>query len=348
MTSGSVSDVPRSRPVGVRHVAEMAGVSIGTVSNVLNQPERVGAATRERVESAMASLGFVPSRAAAQLRSRRSGLIGVVVPDVGNPFWASALRGVETVADTAGVSLVVGSTHQDPDRQRQLLRVLESQGVDGLVIAPIDRANDWAVFERRRYGVVTVERPTPGSRGSWVSLDDVEGARLIVGHLLDLGHRRIALVNGPTRVSWCAQRRRGAVTAVTDRGLDPRGVILDVVVEDLTVEQGTAAVAPLLDAHDASAVMCVNDMLALGALLAMQQRHLRVPEDVALAGYDDASFAPALNPPLTTVRQPSFAMGVAAAELLLREGGRRPGDHVEFRPELVVRASTVGRVRGTA
>jgi len=332
----------------VRHVAEMAGVSIGTVSNVLNQPERVGAATRERVESAMASLGFVPSRAAAQLRSRRSGLIGVVVPDVGNPFWASALRGVETVADTAGVSLVVGSTHQDPDRQRQLLRVLESQGVDGLVIAPIDRANDWAVFERRRYGVVTVERPTPGSRGSWVSLDDVEGARLIVGHLLDLGHRRIALVNGPTRVSWCAQRRRGAVTAVTDRGLDPRGVILDVVVEDLTVEQGTAAVAPLLDAHDASAVMCVNDMLALGALLAMQQRHLRVPEDVALAGYDDASFAPALNPPLTTVRQPSFAMGVAAAELLLREGGRRPGDHVEFRPELVVRASTVGRVRGTA
>ncbi|HZL04301.1 MAG TPA: substrate-binding domain-containing protein, partial [Coriobacteriia bacterium] len=98
----------------------------------------------------------------------------------------------------------------------------------------------------------------------------------------------------------------------------------------------------------ATAIMCVNDMLALGALLAMQQRHVRVPEDVALAGYDDASFAPALNPPLTTVRQPSFAMGVAAAELLLREGGRRPGDHVEFKPELVVRASTVGRVGGTA
>jgi len=347
MTKGSVSGMPPSRPVGVRHVAEMAGVSIGTVSNVLNQPERVGAATRERVESAMASLGFVPSRAAGQLRSRRSGLIGVVVPDVGNPFWASALRGVETVADMASVSLVVGSTHQDPERQRQLLRVLESQGVDGLVIAPIDRANDWAAFERRRYGVVTVERPKPGSGGSWVSLDHVEGARLIVGHLLDLGHRRIALVNGPTRVSWCAQRRRGAVTAVIERGLDPREVILDVVVEDLTVEQGTAAVAPLLDAHDASAIMCVNDMLALGALLAMQQRHVRVPEDVALAGYDDASFAPALNPPLTTVRQPSFAMGVAAAELLLREGGRRSGDHVEFKPELVVRASTVGRVGGT-
>ncbi len=326
----------------------MAGVSIGTVSNVLNQPERVGAATRERVESAMVSLGFVPSRAAGQLRSRRSGLIGVVVPDVGNPFWASALRGVETVADKVGVSLVVGSTRQDPDRQRQLLRVLESQGVDGLVIAPIDRANDWAAFERRRYGVVTVERPKRGSRGSWVSLDDVEGARLIVGHLLDLGHRRIALVNGPTRVSWCAQRRRGAVKAVTDRGLDPCGVILDVVVEDLTVEQGTAAVAPLLDARDASAVMCVNDMLALGALLAMQERHVRVPEDVALAGYDDALFARALNPPLTTVRQPSFAMGVAAAELLLREGGRSPGDHVEFKPELVVRASTTGLVGGAA
>ena len=329
------------RSVGVRDVAAMAGVSIGTVSNVMNNPDRVGAEMRDRVQDAMRALGFVPSRAAGQLRSRRSRLIGVVVPDVGNPFWASVLRGVETVADDAQLTMVVGSTHQDPDRQLQLLRALESQGVDGLMIAPVvDRASDWAVFEDRRFGVVTLERQATGSSGGWVSLDNVEGARLAMGHLLDQGHRRIALVNGPLSVSWCAERREGAVLALAERGLDDAEVLMDVVVRDLTVAEGTTAMSALLDAPGVSAVMCVNDMLALGALLAMQERGTRVPEDIALVGYDDADFSRALNPSLTTVRQPSFDMGVAAARLLLRADGRPAGEHVAFEPRLVVRASS--------
>lgn len=330
-----------SRSVGVRDVAARAGVSLGTVSNVLNNPHRVGQATRERVEAAMHALGFVPSRAAGQLRSRRSALIGLVVPDVGNPFWASVLRGVETVADEAGLTMVVGSTHQETERQEHLLRVLESQGVDGLVIAPIaDRSEDWAPFESRRFGVVTLERQQPGSTGAWVSLDNVEGARLAMAHLLDQGHRRIALVNGPSSVSWCAERRAGVVRALEQRGLRAEAAVVDVEVCDLTVDEGMAAVAPLLDSRVVTAVMCVNDMLALGALRAMHERGLRVPQDIALVGYDDADFAPALNPSLTTVRQPSFDMGVAAARLLLRAESREPGEHVDFEPQLVVRHST--------
>lgn len=330
------------RSVGVRDVAARAGVSLGTVSNVLNNPDRVGADIRERVEEAMRALDFVPSRAAGQLRSRRSELIGVVVPDVGNPFWAAVLRGVEAGVDAAGLTMVVGSTHQDPERQRHVLLGLESQGVDGLVIAPIvDRASDWAAFERRRLGVVTLERQGRGSDGAWVSLDNVRGARLAMAHLIAEGHRRIALVNGPASVSWCAERREGAAQALLDAGLAPDDVLVDVEVRDLTVAEGAAAVAPLLDAGRVSAVMCVNDMLALGALLAMQERGIRVPEDVALVGYDDADFAPALNPPLTTVRQPSYDMGLAAAGLLLRGGERVPGEHVEFEAHLVVRGSSV-------
>ncbi|QGQ18231.1 substrate-binding domain-containing protein [Cellulomonas sp. JZ18] len=340
MSVGSGAD-RAGRYVGVREVAARAGVSLGTVSNVLNNPDRVTAETRERVEQAMRALGFVPSRAAGQLRSRRSELIGVVVPDVGNPFWAAVLRGVESVTDRAGLTMVVGSTHQDPRRQRRLLRGLESQGVDGLVIAPIaDRPSQWAAFEDRRFGVVTLDRRTPRPGGAWVSLDNVLGAGLAMGHLADAGYRRIALVNGPVSVSWCAERREGAEAALVRRGLDPAEVLVEVEVTDLTVEEGGAAVAPLLDAHRVDAVMCVNDMLALGVLLATQERGLRVPQDVALVGYDDADFAPALNPPLTTVRQPSFAMGVAAAELLLREGDHGGEDRVEFQPQLVVRAST--------
>ena len=335
-------DDGRGRTVGVRDVAAAAGVSVGTVSNVLNNPDRVGARTRERVEETMRSLGFVGSRAAGQLRSRRSKLIGVVVPDVGNPFWASVLRGVETIADELRLTLVVCSTHQDPARQRRLLRDLESQGVDGLIIAPIaDRAADWRSFESRRFGVVTLERQRPGSAGAWVSLDNVQGAQLAMGHLLERGHRRLALVNGPARVSWCAERRQGAVAAVRESGLDPADVIVDVVVNDLTVAEGRAAVGPLLDAGEVTGVMCVNDMLALGALLATQDRGLTVPGDVALVGYDDADFAPALNPPLTTVHQPSYEMGLAAARLLLNE--REPGEHIDFEPRLVVRGSTALR-----
>lgn len=343
MTAGT-SELPErnGRSVGVRDVAKLAGVSLGTVSNVLNNPDRVGAATRDRVESAMRVLGFVPSRAAGQLRSRRSELIGVVVPDVGNPFWATVLRGVETVTDAARLTMVVGSTRQDSARQRHLLRVLESQGVDGLLIAPIvDRAEDWAPFEDRRFGVVTLERRGGGSSGAWVSLNDVEGARLAMSHLVEQGHRKIALINGPSSVSWCAERRAGAELALTEAGLDPVEVLVDVVVEDLTVEEGKAAVGPLLDDGRVTAVMCVNDMLALGALLEMQARGTRVPQDVALVGYDDAVFAPALNPPLTTVHQPAFEMGAAAARLLVQADARDGGEHIKFEPRLVVRESSV-------
>ncbi len=349
MATGPGSLERPARSVGVRDVAARAEVSVGTVSNVLNNPGRVVPETRDRVEAAIRSLGFVPSRAAGQLRSRRSELIGVVIPDVGNPFWASVLRGIETVADEAGLTMIVGSTHQDPDRQLHLLRVLESQGVDGLVIAPIaDPGGDWAVFQKRRFGVVALERQA-GSEDAWVSLDNVEGARLAMAHLINQGHTRIALVNGPTSVSWCAERREGAARAVVESGLDPAQVLVHVFVDDLTVEQGAAAVRPLFrDARAApgdqrvSAVMCVNDLLALGALLAMQEQGIRVPDDIALVGYDDADFGPALDPPLTTVRQPGFEMGAAAARLLLMSApGRAPGDHVEFEPKLIVRRSSV-------
>lgn len=336
------SDGQQERPVGVREVAALAEVSLGTVSNVLNGATSVGFEIRQRVEDAMTTLGFVPSRAAGQLRSRKSGLIGVLVPDVGNPFWAKVLRGVETVIDAAKLTMVVGSTRQDEARQRHLLRVLDGQGVDGLIVAPIVAPNgDLAPFEKRRFGVVTLEREPSGSDSSWVSLDNVEGARLAMAHLLEQGHRRIAIVNGPRTVSWCAERRAGGVRAVVDAGLEPDEVLVDLEVPDLTVDEGTKAMKELLTAGQVTAVMCVNDMLALGGLLELQAQGVEVPEEMALVGYDDADFAPALNPPLTTVHQPAFLMGRAAAQLLMQETKPRHGEHLSFEPRLVVRGSSV-------
>lgn len=342
MSSPKPKSRGRERPTGVREVAALAGVSLGTVSNVLNGSESVGPEIRQRVEDAIITLGFVPSRAAGQLRSRKSGLIGVLVPDVGNPFWAKVLRGVETVVDAAKLTMVVASTRQDEARQTHLLRVLDSQGVDGLIIAPIVAPNgELAPFEDRRFGVVTLERETPASSSAWVSLDNVEGARLAMAHLLDQGHRRIAIVNGSRTVSWCAERRNGAALAVEAAGLSPEEVLLDIEVPDLTVDEGTKAMRCLLERADVTAVMCVNDMLALGALLELQAQGVKVPQEMALVGYDDADFAPALDPPLTTVHQPAFLMGTAAAELLIQKPKGRHGEHLSFEPRLVVRGSSV-------
>ncbi|WP_369132279.1 LacI family DNA-binding transcriptional regulator [Modestobacter sp. I12A-02662] len=330
------------RSIGVRDVAALANVSLGTVSNVMNNPDRVGAEVRARVEAAMADLGFVPSRAAGQLRSRRSELVGVVVPDVGNPYWASVLRGIESVIEEHGLALVVGSTHQETRRQHRLLRGLESQGVDGLILAPITAdSEDWAPFVSRRFGVVALERKGVGTSVSSVSLDNVEGGRLAVTHLLERGHREVAFINGPRTVPWCGERREGVVAGLREHGLDPQAALVEVEVSDLTVAEGLSAVEALLAAGDRpTAIMCANDMLALGAVLALRARGIDVPGDMALVGYDDVEFAAALAPPLTTVRQPSFEMGVAAARLLLRADADGAGEHLQFVPELVARRSS--------
>jgi LacI family transcriptional regulator len=342
MTSDCEQGGPPPRNPGVRDVAARANVSLGTVSNVMNNPDRVGPAIRARVETAMTELGFVPSRAAGQLRSRRSELVGVIVPDVGNPYWATVLRGIESVIEQHGLALVVGSTHQAASRQRRLLTALESQGVDGLIIAPLTAGSaDWEPFISRRFGVVALERSGAGPSVASVSLDNVEGGRLAVTHLLDRGHRRIAFINGPRTVPWCAERHEGVVSGLREHGLAASEALVEVEVSDLTVAEGSQAVESLLGLHDGqTAIMCANDMLALGALLALRDRHIEVPANMALVGYDDVEFAAALAPPLTTVRQPSFEMGVAAARLLLEPESRASGQHVRFVPRLVPRGSS--------
>lgn len=326
--------------MGIRDVARHAGVSVGTVSNVINRPAQVSPATRERVTSSIEQLGFIPSRAAGSLRRRTNDLVGVVVPDVGNPFWGDVLRGIERVLDDHGLALVVGSTRQDADRERRLLRALEEQRVDGLLVAPVTETPDGLDrFGGRRLGVVTLDRSVEVAAGeatlASVTLDDVHGAELAAGHLSRLGHRRVVLVNGPDSISWCADRRTGA-----RRGLaGPGAELVEIVVDDLTVEAGRDAVAGVLAVDGATAIMCANDLLALGVLRGLREAGCTVPGDYSLTGYDDVDFAAVLSPPLTSVRQPSSDMGVAAATLLVTDPALREM-RVRFEPQLIERAST--------
>jgi LacI family transcriptional regulator len=327
---------------GIKDVASLARVAVGTVSNVLNHPDLVRPLTRARVEAAMDELGFIPNGSARQLRAGRSRCLGLVVLDVTNPFFTEVARGVEDYAQAAGYAVILCNSDEADDKERQYLRVLEEQRVRGILITPVHgRAPELRRIRDRGTPVVLLDRP--GSAGQCsVAVDDRRGGEMAVAHLLSLGHTRIAVVNGPSAIRQCADRLRGAYRAVAGAGLDPAEVLTEITVPAMNARAGVTAADELLGGKLTTAVFCANDMLALGLLRRLGQAGVTVPADIAVIGYDDIEFAADAAVPLTSVRQPKYQLGQAAAELLLDEADRA-AEHqhrrLMFKPELVVRAS---------
>ena len=296
--SKSTATFGQGRRPSVKDVAERAKVSLGTVSNVLNRPDRVSAATRERVERAMADLGFVLNESARQLRMGRSNTFAYVMLDATNPFFTDVARGIELAAEKADLSLFLCNSDGRDAREHAHLAHLQQQRVDGILITPVDPdAPDLARIVRQGTPMVIVDRASEtGSRCSVPVVVRV-GGRMAVGPLGVRGH------TGP----------RGTGT-LTTRCRRP------------------------------SAVFCANDLVALGLLQQVVSTGQRVPEDLAIVGYDDIAFAAGAAVPLTSVRQPRQSLGRAAAELLIDEVNNPDHQHrqVEFTPELIARTSTLG------
>ncbi len=341
------------RSVSIVDVAREAGVSLGTVSNVLNRPERVSPATLERVQQAITALGFVRNELARQLRAGRSRSIGMIVLDVANPFFTDMAVGVEEAASEAGLSVLLCTSNEVAERETHYLSLLEEQRVYGVLVTPVTQNSaQMKAMRKRGVPVVLVDRGS-GARQCSVSVDDVAGGLLAVRHLLDRGHRRIAVIGGPRSLNQVSDRLTGARTALSEAGVDPeRLVVIDT--EALNVAGGRSAGQRLLDLPARSrptAAFCINDLLALGLLQAMTGRGVRVPDDLAIIGYDDIDFAAAAAVPLTSVRQPRMQLGRAATDLLIDEA-EHPDTHshrqVVFNPELVERASTEAAVGGTS
>lgn len=331
--------------VSVKDVAAAAGVSVGTVSNVLNQPERVSARTVERVQQAIRSLGFVRNDAARQLRAGRSRSIGLVVPDIGNPFFADVARGAEDRAAEAGMTVLLGNSDERDERQEAHLELFQEQRVNGVLLTPA--SDDLAMLQRFATAgmpIVLVDRDIEGDAFASVSVDDVEGGSVAVRHLLDAGRRRIAFVCGPRSVQQVSDRLRGADAAAAEF---PDAELEVIERSALTVLQGRAA-GEAIAARDAAArpdaIFAANDLLAVGLLQAFSfGSGIRVPDDIALVGYDDIDFASAAVVPLSSVRQPARMLGRTGVDLLLnRLDGVEHGSRVRFRPELVVRESSGG------
>lgn len=336
----------RWRRVSVKDVAATAGVSLGTVSNVLNSPDKVSPATRARVEEVMSQLGFVRNESARQLRAGTSRTLGYVMLDAGNPFFTDVAEGIEGTAERAGLSLMLCDSRGNEDRERQHLALFQQQRVQGVLITPIDPDSDELESIRSRgTPLVIVDGTRRDSSFCTVAVDDVLGGRLAVEHLVDRGHRRVAYVGGPT-LGQGRDRLEGARSAWRDAGL-PDSDLVVVNTEALVFREGRRAgqrLAGLSSTRRPTAAFCANDLVAIGLLQYAISAGWRVPADLAIVGYDDIEFAAAAAVPLTSVRQPRQDLGRAAAELALDEGTNPDHEHrsIVFTPELVARTSTSG------
>jgi DNA-binding LacI/PurR family transcriptional regulator len=329
----------------ITEVAHRAGVSVGTVSNVINRPELVSEATRLRVQEAIAELGFVRNESARQLRAGRSRTIGLVVLDVANPFFTDVARGAEELVAASGNLVMLCNSAKDTAREHRHLDVLEEQRVQGVLIAPVETDNprlDRLVA--RGIPVVLVDRASGRPDRCSVAVDDVLGGRTAVSHLIERGHRRVAFLGGPMSLRQVQERYDGAAGACAEADDGRTLALFDS--GELTLDGGRTGgeeIAALPDRIRPTAVFCGNDLVALGLLQAMTAHGLRVPADIAIVGYDDIDYAAGAAVPLTSVRQPRELMGQRAAELLLEEVRADP-EHIHqqilFRPELVVRASS--------
>lgn len=329
----------------IREVAKRAGVSLGTVSNVLNRPEIVAEETRERVKQAIEEIGFVRNGSARQLRAGTSRHIGLVVLDVANPFFTEVARGVEDVANQAGYAVILCNSDDSLEKETHYLQVLEEQRARGVLITPVQSdASYLHRFRQRGISVVLLDRPSRIKDLCSVAVDDMRGGEMAAAHLLEQGHEQIAFVHGPLSIRQCADRKRGVHRAIKAIGRDLERALLDITTAAQSAREGELAVEHLLSARvKPTAVFCANDLLALGVMRGLIKRGLSIPRDMAMVGYDDVEFASILSTPLTSIRQPKYELGRMAAELLLDEA-LNPADHehkhIVYQPELIVRESS--------
>jgi LacI family transcriptional regulator len=333
------------RATSVKDVAALAGVSVGTVSNVLNGSTKVSPDAVDRVRSAIEELGYVRNDAARQLRAGRSTTVGLVVLDVRNPFFTDVARGAEDEAAKHGLSVILGNSDENAEREGSYLDLFEEQRVHGVLISPYGDIEPRLLRLRQRgVPVVLVDRESRDATLSSVSVDDFAGGRLAVEHLLATGRRRIGFAGGSSDIRQVADRLAGARAAIAE----VPGATLEVLpLEALTVLKGRRLGEQLLTVDSPiDAIFAANDLVAVGLLQALVMSGARrVPDDIALIGFDDIDFASAAVVPLSSIRQPRHEIGATALRILREEAAEPdlPPRRIVFQPELVVRGSTTGR-----
>lgn len=334
-----------SRRVTAKELANKLGISTMTVSRVMNNRANVDEETRRKVLGAAQKLGYSPNHIAKSLVLRKTNTIGVVVPEITHSFFPEAIRGIEGVTYTAGYHLILTHSAENAKREMDAILTLESKRVDGILISTAQSVEDYGLYKhviRLGVPVVFFDRCVHGIGASCVSIDDEESARRITEHLINHGYRRIAHLSGPQKVSIGRSRLNGFKRALTDRNIPCYDELI--VEAGFQESNGYTAMKKLLALPKSKwprAVVAVNDPAAFGAIKAIQEHGLRIPEDTAIVGFSDDIRAELMPAPLTTVRQPAYEVGKRAAQKLIAivEGKSPNVEEIVVKTEQVIRHS---------
>jgi len=326
----------------MNEVAKRAGVSIATVSRVLNNSDSVNEATRLKILKAIKELKYQPSRVAKRLRSKSvsSNLLGVLLPDIQNPFYVDVMRGIEDVAYKNNYAIIMCNYGQDEKKEIMYLDILQSEAIDGLIAAPVNE-NDQRLKSIIKEGlpVVCVDRGLAGIDVDIVWVNNEEGSFAAVTHLINSGYKRIAYISGLPSIPSSRMREKGYLRALENNNISSSDLIK---YGDSSYESGVELCAELLDLpNPPDAIFSGNNLITLGALETIHKRKKRIPDDVAIVGFDDMFWASSLNPPLTAVRQPAYEIGKRAGELLIQRinDPLRPCIQMTLNAELMIRSS---------
>ncbi len=325
----------------IRDVAKLAGVAPITVSRVINNTGYISDSTRKRVTAAIKKLGYVPNSLARSLRSRRTGMLALIVTDITNPFFTLIARGVEDTANDAGFSVIFCNTDESEAKEQEYVNLLLQKQVDGILLVPArSTASSLRLIQAQGTPLVVIDRRIPGVNVDTVRCDSEEGAYHLVQLLVKLGHRQIAMLSGPQGVSTADDRVAGYKRALAEAGPTPPAPL--VYCGSYTHASGFALAKQMLAAEPRpTAVFAANNFIAMGALKALQEAGVRVPEDMALVSFDDPPPATVISPFLTVVAQPAYEMGrVATNRLLAQLAGSRPGKETILPTEMIVRTSS--------
>lgn len=332
----------------VKDIARLAGVSTATVSRVINDDPRVREKTRQKVKKITDELGYRRSRLARGLVTKKTSTIGVVLSDITNPFYSEIARGMQDEARKLGYMVIFGSTDNKPDVQREYINLFREQRVDGIIFASVSLHDpDVEALLKEHVPVMLVNRRMDTMRTDCVVVDNVKGAYMATEHLINLGHRRIGFICGPLNYSTAVDRLRGYKNALGRYGVREDSKLIKP--GDFQRESGYRALKEFLQMRNSpTAVFASNDFMALGALEAASESGVRIPEDVALVGFDDATIASFKFVNLTTVAQRIFEMGTKSIQLLkrkLEKPEKWVPQEICLEPKLIVRGSCGAKLK---
>lgn len=326
----------------IQQVAKQAGVSVATVSRVLNGKDKVSTKTKQKVEEAIQYLNYEPSMLGRNLRNSESRIVLILIPSISNPFYFEVIKGIENMALSQNYSILLCETDSKPEKEEIYFDLVRKKMADGII--SMDPAVNVETLKElaENYAIIQCSEYGGGIGIPYVTIDSEEASYHAVKHLIQIGHRKIALMNSDEKFLYARERRMGYERALQEHGIPLDGEYI-FYTQELGFEQGQQTMKKILQLQDRpTAVFAVSDLLAIGALKEINAAGLHVPGDMAVVGFDKIDFSNMTNPALTTVAQPMYKMGTVAARMLIEKIQGKIVDSIVLGHELVIRESTTG------